>query len=82
MKNKTKTPVLPLEAEDTEKQGRIRAQETKILRELLERGGTETECSKAAKVTNAKSNKVFDKYNTHDPFVFAAYSHKINGFFY
>ena len=81
MINKTKTPVLPLKAEHTESLGRIRAREIRILRELLERGGTETECSKAAKVMNAKTSKVFDKYNTYDPFVFAAYSHKINGFF-
>ena len=30
---------------------------------------------------NAKTIKVFNKYYTYDPFVFAAYSHKINGFF-
>ena len=56
-------------------------QENKTLGELLERGGTEIECSKADKVMNAKTSEVFNKYYTYDPFVFAAYSHKINGFF-
>ena len=81
MKNKTKTPVFPLKAETAESLGRIRVQENKTLGELLERGGTEIECSKADKVMNAKIGKVFNKYYTYDPFVFAAYSHKINGFF-